>query len=363
MFERITETFVKALSGQQAVAPPRPPPNPETAGRYTFCGNARHYMRECPEVEDYIHQGKCRCNPEGKVILSSGAFVPRSIPGLWLKERIDEWHHRNPGQIVQGQLLLNVLPNVYYDRSAPDPADPPAPAIAMTAHLSAYHLTMDDRITSLERELFQLRNQRQPRTTIVRCPEADSDEKPSDNTPEVPCHAAPKVPCPVPYVQVPLCPKPAPAEPTQHVDPPIHPYTAAHDATYVPPVDKVTNEVLQPPAIKKQEPAYHTMVPIYDEAVAKDVYDRAMSSPITVTQRKLLSLSPEVRAQIREATAGRCIPQHDGGQAKVLMQDNALPFALDDLDPSCDIEHTSPDVATASLRKSSISHSYLPKDR
>ncbi|THH11446.1 hypothetical protein EW146_g8045 [Bondarzewia mesenterica] len=349
MFERITETFVKALSGQQAIGPPRPPSNPKTAGRCTFCGNAGHYMRECPEVEDYIRQGKCRRNLEGKVILSSGAFVPRSIPGLWLKERINEWHRRNPGQIARGQLLLNVLPNVYYDHSAPDPTDPPAPAIAMTVHLSAYHLTTDDRIASLERELFQLRNRRQPRTMIVRRPEADSDEEPSDNTPEVPRHAAQKVSHPVPYVQVPPRPKPAPAEPTRHVDPPIHPYAAARDVTYVPSVDKVTNGVPQPPAIKKQEPAYRTMVLIYDEAVTKDVYNRAMSSPIMVTQRELLSLSPEVRAQIREATAGRHIPQCNGGQAKVLMQDDALPFALDDLDPPCDIENTAPDIATASF--------------
>ncbi|THH17650.1 hypothetical protein EW146_g3208 [Bondarzewia mesenterica] len=174
----------------------------------------------------------------------------------------------------------------------------------MTAHLSAYHLTTDDHIASLERELFQLRNQRQSRTTIVQCPEADSDEEPSDNPLEVLRPTAPKILCPVLYIQVPPCPKPALAEPARHVDPPIHSYAAAHDVTYIPPIDKVTNEVLQPPAIKKQEPAYRMMVLIHDEAVMKDVYDRAMSSPITVTQHELSSLSPEVRAQIRETTAG-----------------------------------------------------------
>ncbi|THH09349.1 hypothetical protein EW146_g8707 [Bondarzewia mesenterica] len=269
MFEHITETFVKALSDQQAIAPPRPPLNPKTTG-------------------------------------------------LWLKERIDEWHRRNPGQIARGQLLFNVLPNIYYDCSALNPADPLAPVITMT-------------------------------DTIVQCPEADSDEEPSDNTPEVLHPTAPKVSHPVLYIQVPPHLKPAPVEPTQHVDPLIHPYAAARDAIYVPPVDKVTNEVPQPPAIKKQEPAYHTMALIYDEGVTKDVYDRAMSSPITVTQHELLSLSLEVRAQIHEATAGRCIPQHDGEQAKILMQDDALPFALDDLDSPCDIDHTLPDIATASF--------------
>ncbi|THH20448.1 hypothetical protein EW146_g894 [Bondarzewia mesenterica] len=208
-----------------------------------------------------------------------------------------------------------------------------SPAIAITAHLSAYHLTTDDHIASLERELFQLRNQQQPRTTIVQHPKADSDEEPSNNTPEVPRPITLKVSHPVPYVQVPLRPKPAPAEPVRHIDPLIHPYTAACSATYVPPVNKVTNDVLQPPAIKKQEPAYRTMALIYDETVAKDVYDRAISSPITVTQRELLSLSLE----------------HDGRQAKILMQNDALSFALDNLDPPCDIENTAPDIMIASF--------------
>ncbi|THH12187.1 hypothetical protein EW146_g7791 [Bondarzewia mesenterica] len=142
-------------------------------------------------------------------------------------------------------------------------------------------------------------------------------------TPEVLRPTAPKVSHSVPYVQDPLHLKLAPTEPTWHVDPPIHPYTAAHNATYVSPIDKVTNKVPQLPAIKKQELAYHTMAPIYNEAVTKDVYDRAMLSLITVTQCKLLSLSLEV-----------C---------------DALPFALDDLDSPCDIEHTSLKIMTASF--------------
>ncbi|THH12532.1 hypothetical protein EW146_g7605 [Bondarzewia mesenterica] len=135
------------------------------------------------------------------------------------------------------------------------------------------------------------------------------------------------------FYEVPPHAKSAPVEPPCHIDPPVHPYAAAYDVTYVPPVDHAINEPPRPPVIKKQEPAYHTMALIYNEIVMKDVYDRAMSSPVMITQRELLSLSPE----------------HNSGQAKILMQDNVLSFALDDLNLPCDIKDTSPDIITSSF--------------
>ena len=56
-----------------------------------MCG-AEHFIRDCAVVEEYIKAGKCRRNWEGKVILGGGGFVPQSIPGLFLRNRIDEWH-------------------------------------------------------------------------------------------------------------------------------------------------------------------------------------------------------------------------------------------------------------------------------
>ena len=43
--------------------------------------------------------------------LPSGAFVLREIPGKYLKERIEEWHHHNPGQTAAAQMLYHVLSN------------------------------------------------------------------------------------------------------------------------------------------------------------------------------------------------------------------------------------------------------------
>ena len=57
------------------------------------------------------------------------------------------------------------------------------------------------------------------------------------------------------------------------------------------------------PSSKKPEPAYRSLAPIYDPKIASEVYQRTLDTPISLTYHELLSLSPEVRTQIREATS------------------------------------------------------------
>jgi hypothetical protein len=74
MFERITETFIKALGSQQQN-------NHATRDNCNFCGSPEHFIHNCTEVLEYIKDGKCKHNTEGKVILPSGAYVPCNITG------------------------------------------------------------------------------------------------------------------------------------------------------------------------------------------------------------------------------------------------------------------------------------------
>ena len=60
-----------------------------------------------------------------------------------------------------------------------------------------------------------------------------------------------------------------------------------------------------------------------------------MSTEVTVTQRELLSLSPEVRSQVREAvSAKRNVANNAVKEIHTLAEDDALPFALDDIEPA-----------------------------
>ncbi|THH15837.1 hypothetical protein EW146_g4709 [Bondarzewia mesenterica] len=292
MFECITETFVKALSGQQAVAPPRPLLNPETAGRCTFYGNAGHYMQECPEVEDYICQGKC------------------SIPNLWLKERIDEWHRHNPGQIMQGQLLLNVLSNIYYDHSAPDLADldNPGPRSCDSLRLT---VMKNPAITLLKYRAILLRRSC---TQFHMFKFLHVQNKPLLNPHDM-------------LILSFICTLQPMMLPMSHLS--IKSPMRFHNHL--------------------QSRSKNQHIAQWRQFMMSQSRKMFMIGLITITQRELLLLSSEVHAQICKATAGRRIPQHDGGQAKILMQDDALPFALDDLDQPCDIENTSLDITTASF--------------
>jgi len=80
-------------------------PGPSTCN---FCSGARHYIRECEVVNEYIRSGKCKRSPDGKVVLASGAMVLHGIMGAWLHDRVDEWHQLNPRQMAV-QMLFEVM--------------------------------------------------------------------------------------------------------------------------------------------------------------------------------------------------------------------------------------------------------------
>ena len=63
----------------------------------------------------------------------------------------------------------------------------------------------------------------------------------------------------------------------------------------------------KPALPKKLDVPLRTAAPVYDPQVASAIYAHTMDSQITITQQELLSLSPEVRNQVREATSNRLI--------------------------------------------------------
>ena len=63
----------------------------------------------------------------------------------------------------------------------------------------------------------------------------------------------------------------------------IHPYAKAPDTTYSPPHECNMGTPAKIPLIKKDTLAYKTTVPIYDEKVAAEVYNRAMATQVTLT--------------------------------------------------------------------------------
>jgi len=73
-----------------------------------FC-REDHFIRECKLVAKYIKTGRCKRDAEGKVVLPSGAYIPREILGKNMHKRCDEWHRRNPNQLASGTMFNMVV--------------------------------------------------------------------------------------------------------------------------------------------------------------------------------------------------------------------------------------------------------------
>lgn len=306
LFSEFTKTILDALSHKQGDhSHDSSNPHTGTSSRRpgcNFCGGA-HFIRECLKVEEMIKIGKCKRNAEGKVVLPSGAFVPRDIPGNLLSERIEEWHRRNPNQIAAVTLIHTI--------------DSSTPVIAYSAQTDTskplFQLSTSDRIATIEAELYNLRS-RNPKFTPLARTRAQKARAVAAEDVEEEDAAAVKAARQPQIVEVeeeeevqPVVAKDAQiiTEPIEATTTPEHPFRNAKDAAYAPPTDRNVGAPIKAP--KKSEPAYKTLPPVHDPAIALDVYKRSMEAPITITQRELLSLSPEVRSQMRDVTTTRRI--------------------------------------------------------
>jgi hypothetical protein len=283
-----------------------------------FCGGS-HFIRECKVVEEYVLAGKCRRNIEGKVVLSTGAYVPRDIPGTLLKERVDEWHRRFPNQLSVASLIHTISSEHVHSTNA----EMVYPILQLSA---------SDRIATLEAELFNLRARKPAFVPTVRT-RAQKARYPSPEASIEEVEEDPPAREPTPAVIVPQKqPTVITADPVITVAPAPtmeHPYRAAKDAAYTPPSARNVGAPVKVPFTKPVVPAYKTLPPIHEASIALDIYKRSMELPITITQRELLSLSPEVRAQVREVTTTKRIPNPVATQGTLQIFDETYDIAYD----------------------------------
>ncbi|CDO72058.1 hypothetical protein BN946_scf184962.g1, partial [Trametes cinnabarina] len=325
----------------QPDAPPPPPPRfpnapyPQQDARPAnnnnkfchYCGNINCRLRTCPFVEEDTRAGRCRRDVDGRVILPNGSYVPRSLPnfdGVTMRDRVFEWNRRNANAMappdqqnapVAGQTG-NQASQLFF---AVAPETPPA--------VANFHLTTDERISRLERELFALRAGRQ-RFDGVEVPQRrrsfSRNGPPTYGERDLPPHMSAQAPrreerrevsggdrpatksretsrerrvtSPTDgqgteerrassrttataietsrsieggqpdSAQRPPTPRPAPEQPESAVYP-EHPFAKARDATYAPP--KARNFGAPPAKAKEsdRDPAYRTQAPVHDPKV------------------------------------------------------------------------------------------------
>jgi hypothetical protein len=231
-----------------------------------FCSKLGHYGYNCPICVQYLTDGKICRNQEGKVVLPSGSFVPRSIPGITLHDRVDEYHKWNPNQTVTGVLSSNTNPqsNQLMYSIGPAPLSLPSPVISQNVNAQIV-----DNISK------QAKTKQYISTSSNPPPKNIPTSQPSSSAPAQPI---------IENTQ---------DKNTPVTDPPIHPFANTKETIYRPPQDK--NFASQPKALKEKDFAYKTYAPIQDSKIADSVYSRAMKDlHFTISLQELLSLSPEV---------------------------------------------------------------------
>ena len=210
------------------------------------------------------------------------------------REHLDEWQQQNlVSTSTANMLLLDVSPN---------------PTVGVL------QLSLEEHILLLEKELFALHAHELAPGVRTRAQKAHDPHPPTDAlTPAkrpmpapAPTPVAP-APLPVPAARRPPPPPVTPEEVNNNNKPPVHSFTRAKDAVYAPPTTNNVAAKLKPAPPKKPDVPFRTAAPVYNPKVASAIYACTMDSQITITQCELLSLSPEVRNQVHEATSNQCI--------------------------------------------------------
>ncbi|PPQ83528.1 hypothetical protein CVT24_006142, partial [Panaeolus cyanescens] len=312
--ESIQTTLQAALTTRANGPPPRNFGGPVYC---SFC-SGEHFIRNCNIANEYIASGKCKRNHENKVVLPSGAFIPSDVTGNNLKERIDEWHRRNPEQ--QGAKASHMMQSVSIMASGLQP------------HSAGYTLSLDEKIISIEAELYALKARREGANPSARSGVQTRSQ--ANRNPFAPSNL------PATAKPAPQSSQPAAPEPTSNAIP-EHPF---RDSRPVPPA--VAPPVPTNPAqLRRTQPAYQNLPPIYNPAMVQEVFERSLKGPIQLTHEELLALSPEIRSQYRDKITTKRIPPKDGAKEPVIFSVEATDSAETPLEVE---EVVSPEVQIAS---------------
>jgi hypothetical protein len=313
IFERFAATIAMALAAPKVPGQPQnnTPPRQEVINTLVciFCGLTGHFISECLTCQDYIAKGKCKKNADGKVVLPNGQFTPRNIPGRFIKERINEWHCRNPKAPAVPALMYSIAP-----------LPPLTPVLKGVYHVASLVNNAEDRIAVLEREIFALCSGKPFSRPATNQPAPSSDNRPSSsraplepvaqrpmNTPSasstVPNHPTSTSTPPSSSASIMGIPSPS----ASSSQPSIHPYAVAKENSYLPPHERNFMGPLK--GKEREDRTYHTQAPIQNDKIASKIFLRSMKTPVvTLTSEELLSLSPKVQSKWKEQVTSKCVP-------------------------------------------------------
>jgi hypothetical protein len=220
LFEQMAQSFLKVLTPQRSMTNHASSSmnahvtmlDPLTCA---FCGQTSHFIAQCLICADYITNEKCKRNPEGKIVLPNEQYTPRSIPGQFIKDCIDEWPKCNPVKSTSSSFIYEINPVATLSQTSV--------STNMVSTLLTNTFTVDQRIAALEQEIFNLRNTKRTFDGVeILKPVCANKLNPTEQS---------KVP------ELTTKPVPPPEKPTTTTttQPPVHPFANVAETSYQPP--------------------------------------------------------------------------------------------------------------------------------
>ena len=303
-----------------------------------------------------MRDGKALRRPDGRLGLPNRYFVPRSIEGQWLKDRLDEWWRRQLGTTTTTDSTppapstsqQNTGSSMFYSLG---PASRSQPALDEASTSSVATMMqqkeeedLESKIWYLQQEIYALQTRagkKKQVTEVVKrpagTPRGQAPKPVGDNSAQSATTNDARAKAIVSEVQAlrPAArvvekqpdranavagpsssdsqPAATPGQLTNIPEPPVHPYEKAKDAHYIPPVDRNFGAAPKP---KDKDSTYHTVAPIQNPKFVDNILDRSLrETRITLSLEELLSLSPDIHYKVKDKVTSRRLPATNKAQA------------------------------------------------
>ncbi|KAG6899400.1 hypothetical protein C0995_006063, partial [Termitomyces sp. Mi166 len=266
-----------------------------------FCKQIGHTMVKgrCLELENYIGAGKCRKNRDNKVVLLSGGYILQYPEKLYYKDRLEEWHYLNSGNLATENLSTNAAPDAQQQQAINNMQVPAAATlvheIVQEPRVDQYVLTTDERIEYHQQELLKLQmlrcsNKRQVADGVqILLPKQPLTNYHPVDTPKSPPNANAELP---PKDKGKKLMKPTVEEVPEEALPLIHPYSGIPEIQITEPMPKNVTTASQ-----QQDGAYKTLAlaAMKEQEWTIKAFNTIWDHNITMTVGGALAISQSLR--------------------------------------------------------------------
>lgn len=278
--QRAMTALASGGTAATTITPVRFAPSATRPSGCAFCSDHGHFVRDCPRVEGYLREGKCARNADGKVVLPNGFFVPSAVPGKNLSERFDNYYAQNAaaGSSQQRDSPPHLSGNLFEITHN---------AVLMHQSATVEEVPDDDEDCDTANEVERLK-------MLLSAAEKEKKRK-----------AEAKAPKGVRFDGIEL---PTLKDATRAKTPAVKPLPAVPAPVPTMPAAKppgVPNSAMKTSAQKKPSdgaPQYKYQTAIEDSGLIQKVLDRSLDSQVSISQRELLALAPDLRKQLKELT-------------------------------------------------------------